>query len=86
MSTIPWWKPPFPAAEQISVRFADLWDALFGKIETFVKVEHDGSYFICEPRDSWEFTGTAPDGDVYILTEVRMTRRQFDNMPEFGGF
>ncbi len=70
----------------MSTAIANLWDALFGRVETFVKVEHGGSWFICEPRDAWEYKGTASDGDVYITSEVRLTRRQFNNLPVFQGF
>jgi hypothetical protein len=83
---LPWWHPPYPAIAQARVSIADLWDALFGRVETFYRVELDGSWFICEPREVWEWTGTAPSGDVYRITEVRMTRRQFERLPEFGGF
>lgn len=87
MSTsIPWWAKATPAPTEIGMRFADLWDALFGRIETFYRVELDGAWCMVEKRDMWEFTLTAPSGDVYTITEVRMTRRQFDNLPEFSGF
>jgi len=87
MSTeqVEWWKPGY-VLEGIACKFADVWDALFGKLETFIRVERAGSWFICEPHEAWEFNGTAYDGDVYITTEVRMTRRQFNNLPEFEGF
>ena len=65
---------------------ADLWDALFGRIETFVKVGHGGAWFIAEMNDSREFLTTCDDGDIYTFTEVRMTRRQFEKLPEFAGF
>jgi hypothetical protein len=84
-SSIQWWKPGH-VHQQATMKFADLWDALFGKRETFIRVEHAGSWFICEQREAWEFKGTAYDGDVYVTTEVRMTRRQFNNLPEFEGF
>ena len=84
-NSIQWWKPGL-VLEEARCTWADWWDALFGKRETFIRVEHAGSWFICEPREAWEFKGTAYDGDVYVTTEVRMTRRQFNNLPEFGGF
>jgi hypothetical protein len=83
---IPWWSPSIPVQADHETTWRDLWDALFGRRETFIRVEHDGSWFICEARNAWEFNGTAADGEVYVTTEIRMTRRQFENLPEFGGF
>ncbi|WOB06517.1 hypothetical protein [Piscinibacter gummiphilus] len=85
IEALPWWRPPFPAIEAAKVRFADVWDALFGKLEVFFKVEYDGSWFICEARDvrDWVCEGGPA---IYTVTEVRMTRRQFNNLPEFAGF
>lgn len=83
---LPWWAAATRPVAEVGVRFADVWDALFGRIETFYKVELDGSWFICEPQEVWAFLGVQPDGDFYTITEVRMTRRQFNNLPEFEGF
>lgn len=85
-ANIPWWHTPYPTLERPRVLLADLWDALFGRLETFHRVELDGSWFICEPREVWEWLGTAPDGTTYLITDLRMTRRQFNQLPEFDGF
>jgi hypothetical protein len=84
-NSIQWWKPGH-VHQQAAMRFADLWDELFGKVETFMRVEYDGSWLICELRDCWEYHNTGPDGERYTITTVRMTRRQFNNLPEFEGF
>jgi hypothetical protein len=93
---LPWWAPPFPPMPVEAVSFADIWDALFGRLETFCKVELDGSWFICEAKDLADYElperdgdgwcVTAPGGDHYTITRVRMTRREFNNLPEFEGF
>lgn len=82
---IQWWKPGH-TPEEARRTWADWWDALFGKRETFVRVELDGSWCICEPRDVPDLKVGAEDGDTYIVTEVRMTRRQFERLPEFEGW
>lgn len=76
-----------------------LWDDLFGRVETFYRVEVGGAWFICEPGDLCEFdlpnkaeafpdgwAVTVADGDSYTVTPVRMARRQFNALPEFNGF
>jgi hypothetical protein len=83
---IPWWAKATPAVDQVRVRLADLWDALFGRIETYFKVELDGSFCIVESRDLFDFANTADSSDNFIVTAVHMTRRQFNSLPEFAGF
>ena len=62
----------------------DLCDAVFGQAETFYRVELDGSWCICESKDVADIIGA--DQCEYTVSEVRMTRRQFNNLPEFEGF
>lgn len=84
-SQIEWWKPGY-VLEGINCRAADLWDALFGKLETFVRIEVDGSWCICEPHDAPDMREGAEDDATYIVTKVSMTRRQFERLPEFEGW
>lgn len=50
----------------------------------FVKVECDGSYCICLPGHEHDFVDDE-DYDYKFIT-VRMTQKQFDELPEFDGF
>lgn len=81
---LPWWRPPYPAAAEPGPTFADWWDALFGRLETFYRVELDGTWCVCEHVE--DVTGDDSEPHPYVITEVRMTRRQYDNLPEFTGF
>lgn len=85
---IPWWTPPLPedASKSQPLTWRDWWDALLGRLETFYKVEHDGSWFICEAHEVWVYQGTQAHGDTYDITPVQMTRRQYEALPEFTGF
>jgi len=82
---IQWWKPG-RVLEEARCAWPDWLDALFGRRETFVRVELDGSWCICEPRDVPDMTVDAEAGETYIVTEVRMTRREFERLPEFEGW
>jgi hypothetical protein len=81
--SIPWWSPGIPVQADHKATWRDLWDALFGRRVLFYKVEHDGSWFICEANDVNDWMN---DGCEYTISHVLMTRRQFENLPEFGGF
>lgn len=86
-ASIPWWLPSFPAIAAPAVTWRDYWDALFGRHETFYKIELDGSWCMVESQEvpTW----LAPDigeDDEYTITPVRLTRRQFEALPEFAGF
>jgi hypothetical protein len=97
---IPWRTPPAPQQKpEPRPTWRDLWDALFGRRLTFYCVELDGSWFICSAAELVDFDVadksyvhpdgwcvTAPGGDHYTITKVRMTRRQYDALPEFQGF
>jgi hypothetical protein len=84
---ISWWLPPMPPrAPDRPIKLADVWDDLFGKRETFCRVELDGSWLICEWREARDIVGDFEDGDQYKVTPVRMTRRQYEALPEFEGF
>jgi len=65
---------------------ADYWDAIFGRRETFAKVELDGSWCICEQHDAADIAGEPSGSNVYTIAHVRMTRRQFEALSEFQGF
>lgn len=65
---------------------ADMWDALFGRLLTFYRVEHDGSWFICRAHEVHDWLRDEGDSTVYTVTPVRMTQRQFNALPEFKGF
>jgi hypothetical protein len=82
---IEWWKPG-RVIEEARCTWADWFDALFGKRETFVRIELDGSWCIVERIEAWSFMGPTEPGEAYTITEVHMTRRQFDNLPDFEGF
>lgn len=51
--------------------------------ETYYRIELDGSWCICK---SVEDVIDDEDRDQYVITEVRMTRAQFEALPEFDGF
>ena len=86
MSTpfIPWWQSAYPSQDPPRMSLRDLWDAIFGRRETFYRVESDGSWCVVEEYEVGEFRHVS--GDRYVVTPVRMTRRQFDALPEFEGF
>lgn len=84
INRLPWWTKgienhkPAPRAT-----LADWWDAFFGRLETFYRVELDGSWCIVEPHEVATFT---EGPDRYTIECVEMTRRQFESLPEFEGF
>jgi len=84
-NSIQWWKPGH-VLDEARCTWADWWDALFGRRETFVRIEVDGSWCICEPHDVPDMRDGAEGDATYIVTEVRMTRRQFERLPEFEGW
>lgn len=49
--------------------------------ERFYKIEHDGTYCIMEQWDQEAFPA-----DEYNVSIIRMTRRKFNELPEFEGF
>lgn len=82
----PWGNPPYPPAPVERKTFSDYWDALFGRRETFAKVDLDGTYCICELHEAADIAGEWSEDNDYTITQVRMTRRQFEALPEFAGF
>lgn len=56
------------------------------KPEPFLRLEHDGSSCVMEPHEARGIIEDADDGHGYTVSEVRMTREQFDALPDFGGF
>lgn len=88
ISGIPWWRAAIDnPVKRARTTFADVWDALFGRLETFYKVELDGSWCMVESQEVPDWLEPDVSGfDQYTITPVRMTRRQFDNLPEFEGF
>jgi hypothetical protein len=83
---LPWWRPPYPTTAEPRPTFADWWDALFGRMETFYRVELDGSWCIVDTPEVPDWLQPDLEGYAYVITTVRMTRRQFNNLPEFDGF
>lgn len=55
------------------------------KLERFIKLEHDGTYCIVEPRDA-EMILADDNETPYDVSNVYMTREDFLNLPEFEGF
>lgn len=52
--------------------------------EKFIRINYQGSYCIIEPRD---LNDMLDEGDEdYTIEEIYMTRRKFNNLPEFDGF
>lgn len=86
---IPWWTPPVPGepSKAQPLTWRDWWDALWGRLEPFYKVELDGTWCIVEANEvnDW-LKPDLPDGESYTITRVQMTRRQFEALPEFDGF
>jgi len=54
------------------------------KLETFVRVGHDGSSMLMEPAEAEAMQRDG--GGIYTLTDVMLTRDQFDAVPESAGF
>lgn len=54
------------------------------KLEKFVRVEHEGSSMLMEPIEAEAMQ--RDDGGIYKLTDVMLTRDQFDSVPESAGF
>jgi len=52
--------------------------------ETFLKIERDGNFLICEAEDLPDMLGD--DDGPYTLTLVAMTRQAFEELPDFEGF
>jgi len=85
-TVIPWWAPATPEDVPPPTTWRDYWDALFGRLETFYRVELDGSWCMVETADLPSWLEPELDGYAYTVTAVRMTRRQFESLPEFEGF
>lgn len=85
---IPWWPPAYPPVlPHPTTTWRDLWDALFARRLRYWKVELDGSYFIgTHDEMEEELRNAGPYFTRYAVTPVRMTRRQFEALPEFDGF
>lgn len=61
---------------------------LFGR-KRYVRVEHeDGGWFVAYPKEAKALVQFADPGDegAFTLTDVYMTRKQFEALPEFDGF
>lgn len=56
------------------------------KTERFVRVEYDGTACVMEPAEAQAMVDDAGEGIAYILSDVFLTRDQFDRMGEFAGF
>jgi len=84
-NSIQWWKPDY-VLEGVRCTWADWLDALFGRRESFARIELDGSWCICEWRGMPDMLRDDDGNNAYVITAVRMTRRQFDRLPEFEGF
>lgn len=44
------------------------------------------NWFIATPACAADFVKEADDGEQYELTDVWMTPREFEALPDFGGF
>lgn len=56
------------------------------KIE-FTKVIHDdGGFFISEPHEAQGFIDADDHPEEYTKEPIRMTRAEFDALPDFAGF
>ena len=54
------------------------------KTEKFIVLEHDGTRCVMEPHEA---KAMIEDNDeAYSVSEVMLTRDQFERMPEFQGF
>ena len=57
------------------------------KLMEFAKVKHrDGGSFVCERDEVSDFIDDAFDPEEYTTEIIRMTRAQFEALPEFPGF
>jgi hypothetical protein len=86
--SIQWWKPGH-VVEQATCNLADIWDAIFGRQELFAQVDYGGNWCTIELHEVESFTRTeckVEECSSYEITMVRMTRRQFERLPEFGGW
>ena len=86
-TAIPWWAPAWPAAAEQRLTWRDWWDALFGRRLTLYRIELDGSWYIGTLEEiEDELRSAGPDFLRFTVMQVRMTRRQFEALPEFEGF
>lgn len=53
------------------------------KPEVFARVEHDGTHCIMERHEAESMIA---EGGDYTITQVMLTREQFERLPDFGGF
>lgn len=52
--------------------------------EEFTVLEYDGAWCVMEPGEAQQVI--AESEEQYNVSTVRLTRDQFENMPEFTGF
>lgn len=53
------------------------------KPEPFARIEHDGTHCIMEQHEA---EAMIAECDGYTVTQVMLTREQFERLPDFGGF
>lgn len=64
-------------------------DPKFQDKKRYVRVEHDGSWFVSSPADAQDFMMSAKEYEpeaAYKVTDVWMTPAKFEGLPEFTGF
>ena len=57
------------------------------KQETYAKVLHrGGGSFVCEQHEVQGYVDDAYDPQSYTVETIKMTREEFDALPDFEGF
>ena len=52
---------------------------------TYKRIDFDGSFCIVEPRELADMTVDL-EGENFVVTDVTMTREEFESLPDFGGW
>lgn len=66
-----------------------MFDAFGDPRERYVRVTLDGSHCVMHPSDGDRYVQdarAAGDDSEYVVTDVYLSEREFDDLPEHGGF
>ena len=83
------WKLGMRAPATLAAAYALRFDALGEPRKRFVRISLDGSHMVVSPQECDAYMQDAKASDdrsEYVVTDVWLSDREFDDLPEFEGF
>lgn len=79
---------PAPVQHGICLPNGVMFDAFGSPRTRYVRVSYDGAHMILDPAELESFKADASAGgpDPHTYTDVYLSEREFDELPEFDGF